>query len=143
MARLVRMTLPTTLVGLALGTALWFGGARSAAGAAWSATTLFALIPLTLEVTGDLRTGPLGVAIIALLSLASALVFGPPLAGAVPARLAQYLDPRRDGRPGSRPPRKHVPEPSRQHAWRAIASRRCEAAAERRSGRLAPPTCQC
>src|SRR3954453_1127308 len=75
--------LALTLLGLVAGVIAWLLGARAAADVCWGATTVAALLPLLAGVVRDLLRGRAGVHIIALLSMAGALLLGEELAGAV------------------------------------------------------------
>jgi len=72
------------LLGLAVGTALYFAGA-SASGLAWSAGTVPVLIGLLVQIARSLRHGDVGLDIVAALSMSAAIAFGEPLAGNVVA----------------------------------------------------------
>lgn len=72
------------LLGLAVGTALFFAGAP-ASGLAWSVGTIPVLAGLLLQVFRSLRRGDVGLDIVAVLSMSAALAFGEPLAGNVVA----------------------------------------------------------
>ena len=70
-------------LGLAGGGLLWGLGTPAAARATWAATTALVLLPLSLDVARALRRRELGVDLIALLAMGSALAIGETLAGAV------------------------------------------------------------
>ena len=59
-----------TLAGIVAGGAAWLAGLHDAAGLAWAATTVLALLPLAGRVISDLCHRRLGVDIIALLAMA-------------------------------------------------------------------------
>ncbi len=77
--------LALTLAGLAAGTAATLAGHPQTAHLLWGLTTGGALVPLLWGVVRELRRGHLGVDVIALLSMAGALLLGEHLAGAVVA----------------------------------------------------------
>jgi heavy metal translocating P-type ATPase len=81
--------LPTLLLPGLTALGLAAGGVLAAAGgnadAAWGATALLVLLPLTWSVARDLRRGDVGVDVIALLAIAAALALGEQLAAAVVA----------------------------------------------------------
>ncbi|MEO8275900.1 MAG: heavy metal translocating P-type ATPase [Thermoanaerobaculia bacterium] len=72
-----------TLTGLLAGTAFWLGGAQTVASACWAVTTAVMLAVLSISVARDLARGKPGVDLIALLAMASALVFHQYAAGAI------------------------------------------------------------
>jgi heavy metal translocating P-type ATPase len=82
-ARRPEIVLAMALVGIIIGLALWLFGWPAAASAAWAATTVIALLPLTWSIVRDLRHGEFGVDLIALLAMAGSLALGQELAGAV------------------------------------------------------------
>src|ERR1700687_574678 len=71
------------LAGVLGGGALWVLGAHDAAGIAWAAAVVLALIPLGISVAKDLLHRETGVDLIALLAMAGSLILGQYLAGAV------------------------------------------------------------
>ena len=71
------------LVAVVAGAALWIGGSRPMADAAWATAVVLALVPLTLTVARDLIHRHTGVDLIALLAMAGALALDQYLAGAV------------------------------------------------------------
>jgi len=77
------IVLALAVLGISVGLALWLLGLPVAAGIAWGATTVFALLPLTWSIARDLRRGEFGVDLIALLAMAGSLALGQELAGAV------------------------------------------------------------
>ena len=82
--------LKTGLLGLALGAlvaglALHFAGERSLAVIVWRIGTFPVLIALVVEIQSSLRRGEVGLDIVAVLSMSSALAFGETLAAAVVA----------------------------------------------------------
>jgi len=79
----IRITLALTLSGIAVGLVARLTGHEKASAAAWAATTLVTLLPLTLSIARTLLSGRLGVDVIALLAMAGALVLKQYLAGAV------------------------------------------------------------
>src|SRR4051794_37258444 len=72
-----------SLAALAVGGALHVTGSAAAGEAVWAASIVVLLVPLALAVARALRHGDLGVDLIALLAMASALALGHYLAGAV------------------------------------------------------------
>ncbi|MEO6012369.1 MAG: heavy metal translocating P-type ATPase [Devosia sp.] len=72
------------LLGLALGTALFFSGTVGSA-IAWSAGTVPVLVGLLVQIARSLKRGDVGLDIVAALSMSAALAFGEPLAGNVVA----------------------------------------------------------
>ncbi|HKQ60407.1 MAG TPA: heavy metal translocating P-type ATPase [Candidatus Polarisedimenticolaceae bacterium] len=78
-----RWILLAALTGLLAGGAAALTGHRGVADAAWAATTLAALVPLTIAVLRALAAGHAGVDVIALLAMVGSLVLGQYLAGAV------------------------------------------------------------
>ncbi|MCD6727864.1 MAG: heavy metal translocating P-type ATPase [Solirubrobacteraceae bacterium] len=80
-----RLLALTCLVGIVTGAILAFAGAPDAARIAWGATVAIMLVPLTVEVARALLHGDVGVDVIALLAMASALAIGEVLAGAIVA----------------------------------------------------------
>ncbi len=80
-----RFVLACVALGLAVGLIAWILGRPAVADLAWAATTVIALVPLTVSVSLDLLHRELGVDVIALLAMGGALAFGQPLAGAVVA----------------------------------------------------------
>jgi heavy metal translocating P-type ATPase len=78
-----RIVLAATVSGLVAGAAAALVGRPLLASAAWAATTVAALGPLAVETIGALVRGRLGVDLIALLAMASALALEQYLAGAV------------------------------------------------------------
>jgi heavy metal translocating P-type ATPase len=71
------------LTGLILGTVLHVAGIDGPAHATWAVSVAVVLVPLTWSVLQALRTGRLGVDLIALLAMAGALIAGEYLAGVV------------------------------------------------------------
>jgi heavy metal translocating P-type ATPase len=71
------------LAGLAGGLAAWACGSTVVADGFWAATTGLLLVPLTVSVARSLLRGDVGVDLIALVSMAGALMLGEYLAGAV------------------------------------------------------------
>ncbi len=78
-----RVVLAATVGGLLGGAAAALVGSPGLASAAWAATTVAALGPLAVDTLQELLRGRLGVDLIALLAMASALVLREYLAGAV------------------------------------------------------------
>ena len=81
--RATRAVLFLTVAGLAGGGVAALLGAPRAAAGTWAATTVVALVPLTLSTLRALVAGNVGVDLIALLAMAGALALGQYLAGAV------------------------------------------------------------
>ncbi len=81
--RVTRVVLSLTVIGLGGGLVAAALGAPRAAADLWAATTVVALLPLTLSTLRALATGNVGVDLIALLAMAGALALGQYLAGAV------------------------------------------------------------
>jgi heavy metal translocating P-type ATPase len=89
------------LIGLVAGFAARAVGADAWAGPLWAASTLPVLLALILEIFAALRSGRIGLDILAALSMAAALVFGEYLAGAIVALMyagGQYLENYAQGR---------------------------------------------
>ncbi len=80
-----RALLVIVTAGVVGGALIWFAGRRGTADVLWAAATLVALVPAAVSVGRSLWRRRLGVDVIALLALASALVAGEYLAGAVVA----------------------------------------------------------
>jgi cation transport ATPase len=70
------IVLALAVLGISVGLALWLLGLPAAAGVAWGATTVIALLPLTWSIARDLRHGEFGVDLIALLAMAGSLALG-------------------------------------------------------------------
>ena len=81
--RVTRAVLFLTVAGLAGGGVATLAGAPRVAADAWAATTVVALVPLTVSTLRALAAGNVGVDLIALLAMAGALALGQYLAGAV------------------------------------------------------------
>lgn len=73
------------VLGLAGGTAFWFGGQPQLAPIAWAAGTAPVLLALLVQIVSSLRRGDVGLDVVAALSMSAALAFGEPLAGNVVA----------------------------------------------------------
>lgn len=73
------------LLGLAVGTALWWMSLLDAAATTWTIATLPVLAALLVQIAVSLRRGDVGLDIVAALSMTAALAFGEPLAGNVVA----------------------------------------------------------
>jgi heavy metal translocating P-type ATPase len=73
------------IIGLLAGIAARVAGHPTAAGALWTLATITVVVGLAVSIVRDLSAGRLGVDVIALLSMVSALALGEPLAGAVVA----------------------------------------------------------
>ncbi len=80
-----RLLALASLTGIVAGGILALTGNAHAADVAWSATIVVMLVPLTWEVARALLRGDIGVDVIALLAMASALAAGEQLAGAIVA----------------------------------------------------------
>jgi heavy metal translocating P-type ATPase len=80
-----RAVVALVVAGISAGGAAWALGRPELAGLLWAATTALALVPLLVSIVASLRRGELGVDVIALLAMASALALGHYLAGAVVA----------------------------------------------------------
>jgi heavy metal translocating P-type ATPase len=80
---LVRALLAACAAGLAAGLLLLAIGSNGAADAAWFATTLLGLVPMTVSVARDALRRQAGVDVIAVLAMVGALLLGEYLAGAV------------------------------------------------------------
>ena len=80
-----RLLALVSLAGIIAGGVLALSGNTSAADVAWAATIVVMLVPLTWEVARALLRGDIGVDVIALLAMASALAAGEQLAGALVA----------------------------------------------------------
>ncbi|HEV8337216.1 MAG TPA: heavy metal translocating P-type ATPase [Candidatus Polarisedimenticolia bacterium] len=78
-----RVVLGLVVAGISAGLVLQIMGNRDAAGVVWAATTMAALVPLTLSVVRDLLSWKAGVDVIALLAMGGSLALGEYLAGAV------------------------------------------------------------
>ena len=74
-----------TTVGIVAGAAAWLAGDRELANLAWALATALALVPLAVAIAHDLLPRELGVDLIALLAMSTALALGQALAGAVVA----------------------------------------------------------
>ncbi len=82
-------------LGLAAGLAAWGLGAPSLAGPIWATATAPVIAVLAAEIAVSLRSGQVGLDIVALLSMAGALALGEPLAGVVVALMysgGQFLE---------------------------------------------------
>ncbi len=82
-------------VGLAFGLAAWAFGNPALAAPVWAAATVPVILVLVAEIVVTLRHGQVGLDIVALLSMAGALVLGEPLAGVVVALMysgGQFLE---------------------------------------------------
>ena len=71
--------------GLIAGLAVWFAGRTDVANLIWIAGVVPALVALVVEILRSLRSGEVGLDIVAALSMSAALVFGETLAAAVVA----------------------------------------------------------
>ncbi len=80
-----RLLAVVSLAGIIAGGILALSGNTSGADLAWAATIVVMLVPLTWEVARALLRGDIGVDVIALLAMASALAAGEQLAGAIVA----------------------------------------------------------
>lgn len=78
-----KIYLALSIAGISIGGILWFADARDAANAAWAATTVVGILPLTYSVVVDLLHRETGVDVIAWLAMVGAVAFGEYLAGAV------------------------------------------------------------
>jgi heavy metal translocating P-type ATPase len=83
--RLKTVILLLAVAGLTLGLAVWFAGRSDIADAIWIAGVAPALAALLVEILRSLRSGEVGLDIVAALSMSAALVFGETLAAAVVA----------------------------------------------------------
>lgn len=83
--RLKTVILLLAATGLALGLVLWFAGRPDLADVVWIAGVVPALVALVIEILRSLRSGEIGLDIVAALSMSAALVFGETLAAAVVA----------------------------------------------------------
>jgi len=72
-------------IGLIAGLAVWFAGRTDVANLIWIAGVVPALVALVIEILRSLRSGEVGLDIVAALSMSAALVFGETLAAAVVA----------------------------------------------------------
>jgi hypothetical protein len=72
-------------IGLVAGLAVWFAGRADIANLIWIAGVVPALVALVVEILRSLRSGEVGLDIVAALSMTAALVFGETLAAAVVA----------------------------------------------------------
>ena len=72
-------------IGLIAGLAVWFAGRTDVANLIWIAGVVPALVALVVEILRSLRSGEVGLDIVAALSMSAALVFGETLAAAVVA----------------------------------------------------------
>jgi heavy metal translocating P-type ATPase len=77
------LLLAASVVGIVAGAALYPMGDHGAAYVAWAITTALGLVPLLVEIVGQLKRGEAGVDLIAILAMAGALALGEYLAGAV------------------------------------------------------------
>ncbi len=80
-----RLLAIASLIGILTGGILALSGNGGAADVAWAATIVVMLVPLTWDVARALLRGDVGVDVIALLAMASALAAGEQLAGAIVA----------------------------------------------------------
>src|SRR5690242_5856335 len=80
-----RLLAGVCLAAIALGTVLHFAVSHSAGDAVWAAAAIVLLVPLTVSVAKALAHGDLGVDVIALLAMGSALALGHYLVAAVVA----------------------------------------------------------
>jgi len=78
-----KVLLALSIAGISIGGILWLADARDAADAAWAATTVVGILPLTYSVVVDLLHRDTGVDVIAWLAMVGAVAFGEYLAGAV------------------------------------------------------------
>ena len=83
--RLKTVILLLAATGLALGLVLWFADRPDLADFVWIAGVVPALVALVIEILRSLRSGEIGLDIVAALSMSAALVFGETLAAAVVA----------------------------------------------------------
>ena len=83
--RLKTVILLLAATGLALGLVLWFADRPDLADLVWIAGVVPALVALVIEILRSLRSGEIGLDIVAALSMSAALVFGETLAAAVVA----------------------------------------------------------
>ena len=72
-----------SLLGIAVGAALWGADAADAANLVWGVTTAIALVPIGWEVLSGIARRQPGVDLIAVLAMAGALALGEYLAGAL------------------------------------------------------------
>ena len=77
------LLLAATAVGVTGGGVAWLLGFKTAADAAWAATSLVALVPTVVTIVRDLIRRSAGVDVIAVLAIVGALLLGEYLAGAV------------------------------------------------------------
>lgn len=73
----------TVLTAIAVGAILHWDGAGGLASLVWGAGIVVSLVPLTVDVMRELRSGRVGADVIALLAMVGALLLGQELAGAV------------------------------------------------------------
>jgi heavy metal translocating P-type ATPase len=74
-----------TLGGIVAGIVLWLAGEQSTAEIVWGASAVIVLVPLVVSTARTLRQGSVGVDAIALIAIATAVVLGEELAGAIVA----------------------------------------------------------
>jgi cation transport ATPase len=96
-----RLLIGIALLGLATGGWFWWRGEAGPSNLAWTLGTLPVLLALFAQIIGSLRSGDVGLDVVAALSMSAALVFGETLAGNVVALMyagGQLLESIAEGR---------------------------------------------